>query len=360
LHKSAKNGTMRSLCSFQGERPMKKLPFFAPFIIAMLVVPCVVSAQTPQSDQASTDAINAAIANTEEARKKAIDFESPYYFPGEWEVAEAQNANAGSAQTPDAYNAAADAFDSIFRLTIPLYAQAREDEIIVVRNSLIAVGVRAYFPEIFALADKTALSALEQYEAQDYYTARDSAARALLMYQTMTSAYNAWLVQQEIKEREFELYDWDNFNRAREILNDAIDAYQAENYFLAQENANEAMIRYNLVLSAGWAAYAELRFSFAEAERQAALDIKANIAVRELFNEADLTYKTSVVFYDSQKYQEAAGQFINSETMFIAASMAASEKRHNAAEIIREAREKIEKSNETARQAEIIMKGRSK
>jgi len=339
---------------------MKKLLFFAPFIIAMLVVPCLVWAQTPQPDQASTDALNAAIARTEEARKKAIDFESPYYFPGEWEAAEAQYANADSAQTAAAYNTAADAFDSVFNLTIPLYAQAREDEITMVRNSLIAAGVRAYFPEIFALADKAAVSALEQYEAQDYYTAADSAVQALLMYQTMTSAYNAWLVQQEIKERDFELYDLDNFNRAKEILNDAMDAYRAGNYALAQEDANEAMIRYNLVLSAGWAAYAELRFALAEAERQAALDIKANIAVRDLFNEADLNYRTSVVSYDSQKYQEAAGQFINSETLFIAASMAASEKRHNAAETIREAHEKIERSNETARQAEIIIKGRSK
>jgi len=335
---------------------MKKLLFFAPFIITMLVLPCLVSAQTPQS----TDALNAAIARAEEARKKAADFESPSYFPGEWEAAEALYASAGSAQTPAAYNTAADAFDSVFSLTIPLYAQAREDEIMGFRRSLVTAGVRAFFPDIFALADKTALSARDQYKAQDYYTAKNTAAQALLMYQTISSAHNAWLTQREIKGREFEVYDMEHFNRAGEILNDAITAYQAGNYPLAQENANEALIRYNLVLSVGWATYAEMRFSLADAERRAALDIKADVAVRDLFTEADSTYKTSLAFYDSQQYEEAAKQFINSETMFIAASALASEKRENAAEAIKEAHEKIQQSDEAARQAEIIIKGRSK
>jgi len=335
---------------------MKKLLFFAPFIIAMLVLPCLVSAQTPPPDLA----LNTAITRAEEARKKAVDFESPSYFPGEWEAAEAQYADVDSAQTPDAYNTAADAFESVFSLTIPLYAQAREDEIMALRNGLVTAGVRAFFPEIFALADKTALSAQDQYKAQDYYAARNTAAQALLMYQIMNNAHNAWLTQREIQGREFEIYDTDNFNRAGEILNDAMAAYQAGNYPLAQENANEALIRYNLVLSVGWAAYAEQRFILAEAERQAALDIKANIAEKDLFTEADSSYKTSVVFYDSQKYEEAAKQFINAETLFIAANVSASEKRNNAAEAIKEAREKIAQSDETARQAEIILKGRSK
>ncbi|MDR0456600.1 MAG: hypothetical protein LBH20_07980 [Treponema sp.] len=341
---------------------MKKLLFFAPFAIAMLIFPCLVLAQTPpeEADQPVMDELNTAVTRAEETRKKAGDFESPSYFPGEWEAAEAQYTNAGSAQTPAAYNAAADAFDAVFKLTIPLYAQAREDEIMALRNNLVAGGVRDSFPEIFALADTTALSALEQYEAQDYYTARDSAAKALLMYQAITSAYSAWLAQQEIKGRKFESYDSDNFSRAGEILNEATEAFKAGNFSLVREKADEALLRYNLVLSAGWAAYAELRFSLAETERKAALDIKANIAARDLFAEAEANYKTSVVSYDSQKYEEAAKQFINSEALFIAASASASEKRLYAEVVIKEARERIEKSSEAARQAEITIQGRSK
>ena len=346
---------------------MKKLLFFAPFIVTVAVLSCQ-SAPTAQtaapaqqadrptaSTQAPTNELIAARARAEEARKRASDFESPAYFPSDWEAAEAQYAQAG--QVPSAYDAAAEAYDSLFKLTIPLYAQAREDEIMALRNKLIAAGARDYFPEPFTVADKTALTALDQYEADDYYAARDTAAQALTMYRILTSAYDAWLVRREIEEREFESYDPDNFDRAREILSDAIDAYGAGNYALAQENADEALLRYNLVLSTGWAAYAELRSSLADAERQAALDIKANVAVKDLFSTADTTFKTGTDAFDSKEYEEAAKQFISSEALFVLASTSASEKRHTAVETIREANRRIDESDETARQAEIILEG---
>ena len=383
---------------------MKKIPFFAPFIVAMVILSCFSCKSSPPSQtsaqqadrptasgQAPTGEYNAAKTKAEEARKRASDFESPSYFPSDWEAAEAQYVQAGQIPTDTdlanneaiaknsgtdvqeaitrynsvagtdkaiaAYNAAADAFDSVFKLAIPLYAQAREDEIMALRSSLIAVGARDYFPEPFSRADSTALTALDQYKAEDYYTAKDTADQALSMYKILTSAYNAWLVRREIEEREFETYDPDNFDRARGILSDAMDAYGAGNYASARENADEALNRYNLVLSAGWAAYAELRASMAETERQVALDVKANIAVKDLFSEADTSYKTGIDSFDSKKYENAAKQFIDSEALFVVASTSAVEKRQTAAETIREANRRIEESDETARQAEIILEG---
>jgi hypothetical protein len=344
---------------------MKKRLFLVLFVLALVVVPYLSCSSTPPAGtsdraaegQAPTGELSAAMARAEEARKRASDFESASYFPSDWEAAEAQYANAHAQKTPDAYNAAADAFDSLLKLTIPLYAQAREDEIMALRSDLIATGAQVSFPAPFSAADKAAIAALDQYEAGDYYAARESADKTLLMYQILANAYDSWLIRREIEEREFVDYDPDNFDRALEILSDAMDAYGAGNYALAKENADEALLRYNLVLSTGWAAYAELRSSLAEAERQAALDIKANIAVRDIFSEADTTYKTGVSSFGSQDYEEAAKQFISSETLFVISSLSASEKRQNAAEIIREANRKIEESDETARQAEIIIEG---
>jgi len=356
---------------------MKKNLFFASFIVVMVILLCFSCKSSPPAEtppasqpqrterpasstaptQAPTEELSAAMARAEEARKRAVDFECASYFPSDWDAAEAQYAKAQSQRTPDAYNAAADAYDSLFKLTIPLYAQAKEDEIMALRNDLITAGARDYFPDPFSTADKTALTALDQYEAEDYYAAKDTAAQALSMYQILTSAYNAWLVRREIEDREFEAYDPDNFDRAREILSDAIDAYGAGNYAQAQENADEALLRYNLVLSTGWAAYAELCASQAEAERQAALDVKANIAVKDLFAEADTTYKTGIDSFDSKKYEDAAKQFIDSETLFIVASTSASEKRQIAVETLREANRRIDESDETARQAELILEG---
>jgi hypothetical protein len=354
---------------------MKKFPFFAPFIVVLLILPYLSCKSAPPAAQPEKPAatpsalmgeLNAAKARADEARKKAADFESSAYFPSEWEDAEAQYARASQTPTNSedniragiaAYNAAADAYDSVFKLAIPLYAQAREDEIVALRNSLIAAGGRDFYPEPLTAADKIALTALDQYEAQDYYAAKDSADQALMMYQTLTNAYNAWLARREIEERDFISYDPDNFKRAGEILNDGMDAYGAENYTLAYENANEALKRYNLVLSAGWAANAEQYASRAASARQAALNVKADVAVRNVFSEADSSYKTGTSAFDAQNYAEAAKQFFDAEALFVAATKLATEKRTVAAQTIEAANKKIEESDETARRAELILEG---
>ena len=340
---------------------MKKYLIFTLFIAILLVAPCFVMAQTSASAAANAgDELSIAAARTEEARKRASDFEGFSYFPGDWEAAEAEYAVAREENSLDAYNSATETFNSIFELAILLYAQVREDEIMALRNDLVNAGARNSFPEYFTPADEAALAALSQYEAKDYYTARDSAAKALEMYEVLTSAYAAWLVRQEIREREFESYDPDNFDRAGEILNEAIGAYTTEDNAAALEKAEDALLRYHLVLSTGWAGYAELQSSLTADERQAALDIKANIAARDLFLEADSSYKTAASLYDSKNYEEAAKQFMYAAALFAVSTANTTEKRDIAAEAITQAQKKIQESDETARQAEINLRGETK
>ena len=386
---------------------MKKFPFFAPFIVLLLILPyfscksAPAAAPAPKAAQPAAPAqapskppspeLKAAMDRAEEARKRAVDFNSSAYFPSEWEAAEELYAQAkqippdtdtanntaiakNNAETAvdeavtryndaagndavAAFNAAADAYDAVFKLAIPLYAQAREDEIIALRDNLIASGWHGLFANHLVAADKVALTAYDQYEAGDYYTAKDTADQALMMYQTQTSSLNALLLRNEIKEREFDSYDPDNFERAEEILNDALDDYETEQYPSAYANANEALNRYNLVMSAGWAAHAE-RYALQAADaRQDALDVKADIAVRAFFAEADTIYKNAVSAMDAQKFGDAAKNFYTSEGMFVTAKESTLEKRVIAAQTIEEANRKIEESDETARLAELILEG---
>ncbi|MDR0291045.1 MAG: hypothetical protein LBI06_08935 [Treponema sp.] len=341
---------------------MKKNLFFACFIAVMLVFPYFSPAQTPPS---ATD-LNAAVTMAEEARQKAIDFESPSYFPSDWEDAEAQYAQArltsqsgGEAirMSIDAYSRVSAIFLSLFEKTIPLYAQAKEDEIMAMRGELIAAGIRDAEPEYFSNADRTALLAFDQYEVRDYYAARDTAALAFSMYLTLQNVYNALLARYEIIERSFEDYDPDNFDRAEDLLNKAMEAYGYGDISLAAESSSEAVIFYNMVLDAGWPSYAEQRFLRAEAERQAAMDMKAHIANRDFFAEADSSLRSAISSFEAEDFREAANQFIHSEAMFIIASTSATEKRRRAAEAIREARRKIDESAENAREAETVIRG---
>ena len=344
---------------------MKKSPFFILFIAAVIISPSA----TAQQLQASAGQLDAAIARTDDAREKAGVFESPAYFPSEWEAAEAQYAHARSismdtdadvTRALDAYRIAADSYDSILMLTLPLYAQAREDEIMSLRDLLIATGARASFPEYLSPADRTALLALDQFEAADFFPAKNSAARALSMYQTLTIGYDAWLLRWEIHERGFELYEPDQYDRAEEVAGDGIDAYEAGNIPAALENAEEALLRYRLVLSIAWAGYAELRSSLAEGERLAALDTKTDIASRTLFSMAESDNKAAQDLLKLERYEEAAKLFINAEAMYVIASMSTMEKRRTAATVIREAHEKIEESGRITRRIDHSVEGGSR
>ena len=361
---------------------MKTRLILTAFIAAIAVIPFFscksappapenLSAQTQQSApeptpqpapevKPSTDELNAAIARAEESRKKAITFESPSYFPGEWEAAEEQFARAGQNPGTEAYNSAADAYDSVSALAIPLYAQAREDEIVDARDTLVALGLKNSFPGYLAAADKTALSALDQYEAADYYAAADTAAMALSEYQLLETAFDAWQLRREIIERDFADYDPDNFDRAGQILGDAMDAFDAGNITEARESAGDSLERYEIVLAAGWTSYADDRSSMAEAERQAALEMRTNIAVKDLFNEGESSLQTGLTSLEDKRYEDASKQFINAEAMYIISSMSALEKRRRAIEAIREANEKIRESDQTGRRGETIIEGGSR
>ena len=336
---------------------MSKILFFASFVTVMLALPHLVLAE----ERSPGEELQAATARTTEYRDRASDFGAEAYFPSEWEAAETlhERATALSTTTDDiggaivAHNAAADSFASLFRLSVPLYAQAREDEIMMIRDGLVAANARASFPELFGPADRAAVVALEQYEARDYHAARDSAATAYTMFRVLETAFGAWQTRREIIWRGFADYARDNYDRAEEIIGEAIYAYLAGDFSLALENAIEAQARYSLVLSAGWATLAENRSSLARTERIAAVEARANVAAREAFERADSLYDMAVDSMQGEYFREAAEQFGEAVALYTFATTSTLERRRIATEAIREANRLIEEQIRAAQEADL-------
>ena len=445
----------------------------------------------------------------EEARKLAVDFESPAYFPSDWETVESDyavgnlvvriiNASGTAADETelskiserdiqegnDWLNKILNAYKELSRKSIPLYAQAREDEIMSIRDELIGTGLTEYFPEYLFSADKKAIKALEQYEAEDYYAARDTAVLAMDEYETLLlganiiltrdelistgltflypeylqsadnkafaaldlydaddyraaleagapvlseyqamllgamvvfkieelvdtgltrqypeyltyadslaydavdqfeaedydgsietgiKAYNAYndllaaavvyLRREEILNRGFYVYDMENFDNADEIALDAIDLYEAGNKIAAEEKAEEAMLRYNVLLTNGWISYSLDRRTFTTAVRERAVTGRVNIAMRDAFREADALFNLAEDYFKAERYDEAAGLFTDSEALFIIAIEDTAERRRRAEAAIRAAEEEIQGSMGAAIEAERIIEGGSR
>jgi hypothetical protein len=338
---------------------MKRKIFFGLIILSIITLICISCKSTPKQEEAkpAPAVSNAAKTKADQARKQAMDFDSQNYFPSDWEKAEAQYK---AADDTAKYNAAADAYNEIFKKAVPLYAQAREDEIMAVREELIATGFPEVFPQYLKNADDLALAAQEKYESGDYYGAKDSASTALKEYNNLLVGAKTYLTRQEIINRGFSQYDPDNFLKADQVAQTAIDAYDKGDKDTAFASVEEALLRYNLVLSNGWTVYAGDRMGTASAERQLAVKERANIASRETFRRGDAIFYNASDLFETESYSDAAMAFVEAEAVFAVSRKETEEKRIKAEETIRIAEEKIDESSGAAIEAEKIIEGGSK
>jgi hypothetical protein len=373
-------GTEKRKVNFERKRRnfMKKNNIVLLVLVCAAIISCK-STQSAKSTQPASDitpesfletpdnsSLDAAIARAEASRKRASDFDAASYFPSDWEAAESLYSDAGRLprtgvdeirQAATAYNAAADAYDGVFRSTVPLYAQAREDEVTAARNEVLASGLAGQFPQYLLKADKVAVNALDQYEREDYYAARDSAAEVLVMYQALKTGADAYVTRQVITGRNFTGYDPENFDKADAAGLAAVNDYDTGNTEQAKAEAEEAGLRYNLVLKTAWIAYTAEKKASAGLQRQNALDLKANIAVRDDYNAAAQVFNQAEALLKTEEYEEASGLYEQSESGFVKVGRTAVEKRRIAEEAIRAAEEKMIESDETAKKAEIILEG---
>jgi hypothetical protein len=339
---------------------MKRKIFFILLILSTLTLICISCKTSPKIPTVAgpiPEASSEAKTKADQARKQAMDFDSHTYFPSDWEETEKQYAGA---KDNASYNAVADAYNELFKKAVPLYAQAREDEIMAAREELIATGFTDVFPQYLKNADDLALAAQGKYEAGDYYGAKDAAKAALNEYEALLVGAKTYLTRQEIINRGFTQYDADNFLKADEISQKAIDSYDAGDKKTALANAEEALLRYNIILSNGWATYSTERKESASKERKLALEDKANIASRDTFRKGETLYEDANGLLEEGKYSDAALAFVDAEANYAISRKETEEKRIRAKETIRVAEEKIEESNEAAIEAEKIIEGGSR
>jgi hypothetical protein len=356
---------------------------FLGLIVSLLVVACKTPPQTADTanltgsevtsdpnlgppDAAAVSALNDAKTRAENARKQAQYLDGQTYFPEDWDAAESQYRAAGeqeastlggAREAANKYNAAAGAYDDISRQAIPLYAQAREAEIVQARAGAVAAGIADISPERLAAADTMVRQAYELYQGEDYYSAAESAITAIDMYGALKTGAEGYTLWQEIETYGLGGYDSANYALAVETGLLAVDDYDGGRVEKAQVEGDAALARLKTVLAAGWESFAVERRDAANAERQAALDLKANVAVRNEFNAALAVYNQGETSFRTQRYDDAANLYVQSESMFTLTKNSAADKRRLAEEAIRAAEEKAAQSDITAQNAERIIEG---
>jgi hypothetical protein len=329
-------------------------------------------------DQAAIDNLQKALARMDVSRQQALDIEAPEYFSPEWEAAEGRYAearhSAGDAtlgevkKTIALYEAVAETYDNLARQCVPFFYEDLSDEILQARDGAIDGGIRDLSPSRLEAADLRIDEALDRYEAgnaaatnseaaEHYYAAAAAAFDALERYHALTLGARACQLGEEIEARGFADYDPENYGLAEDALDGGIAAYDDGDAAAALAQAEEAFLRYTLVMNQGWLGYAGGLKLSAETERHNALDAKANVAVKRDFDEADGLYTRGAAAYNNQDYAASAEYFSQSIPLFSNAAQTAEQKRVIAEEAIRTAETRLSQSEETAREAETVLQG---
>jgi len=247
--------TLFLIISCAGEPDAVDNPDLAPAPSAAAPAPAPTtapSAATPAPSPAAA-ADPAARTAAQTARQQALDFNGSSYFPSEWEALERRY---NSANTTAEYNALTSEYNEILRQSANMYALDMEHQILSARQEITNTGLIHYAPEYLRDADKTTLEALDQYDAGDYFAARDTANTALTKYESILYAAEVYSVREDMIKKIDDswsdnlLYDsWPYIYDADETFFTAVDQYDAGNYDRARVTAEKAMNQYDTLSS---------------------------------------------------------------------------------------------------------------
>jgi hypothetical protein len=343
------------------------LVLFSLLILLFISCPGTPAVQEPvsEAEQITLDALNAAAARAAEARQQAAEFDAEGLFPEDWESAEAlynqarqqrdTSSSEAALESANRFNMAADAYDDIFQRTLADNLECAEKEIAEARRAAVSAGAEERAPAYLSDADDTVTRARTEFETGDYHAARGSVTDALTIYAAIKAGLDALRMREEIEKRGFEEYDQAGFDAGNDALSAARDQYSDGNYSGSLERAKAAQAAYGQTLRAALLVHIADISSEASAERQRALDVRANLAAKEEFDPGELLYTRANAEFQRENIEEAGMLFFESIPRFTASIQLAMERRLAAEEALRRAEQRMAESDEIAKQAEDLL-----
>ena len=359
------------------------------------------------------NALDAAAARAAAARNLINELGGPNFFPSEWAAAESlfaqaeqerrTSTTAEAQQSAARYTSAAEAYEAMLENTVARYYENAANELTLAREAAINVGARVFAPEFLLEADNMVVSAEEKYQAGDYLAARDAAVDAFDMYSAIGAGVVAFRIREEIALAVADILPevlwqaddagldaiakWEegDFSSAKDGAETALSMYSGLGFALQAYLLREEILDMAERLApqafahaedAGWEAIARweegdfhtamhsaenalLLYSraAASAERQRALELRANTAVELQYIRALDIYTRANMALQMHWNQDALALYPQARAMFKDAADIALQRRLAAEDALRRADQRLAESDEIARSVEAILQG---
>jgi len=335
----------------------------------------------------------AALTRADRSRRAAMDVEGQTHFPNDWNRAETQNTEgrgsprntAGELRAAAALlTSAADGFDNIAQRSGPLFARARDDANTALqaaiaradnsRQAAVSAEAQVFFPNEWRAAEAqntaarrarrttteemraaTALfvAVAESYEdiagrsAPMLAAERREAERAL-----QTAITRAAQTRQRAENtdaatnlpREWGGVDTRHRNAQNARRETLPEMRNAANLYNAVADAFDDLIQRNVRFVQENEAAARLARTNAERERQAAMDVRANIGAPEDFGRADTTFQQALRDFNAGNFVAARNQYTQSANQFVASVRETERRRLLADTVVEQARQRSAQS----------------
>jgi tetratricopeptide (TPR) repeat protein len=297
------------------------------------------------------------------ARKDAFDLGAKEFFPEDYAAADARYAAGKSALDADGrevakaeLEAALPLFQALAERSLGLSAEKGKENTAAARDRAIASDAQLRSPDAFDAAEAlneqadAALAAGKTREAAELYR------KAIFAYDAAEKRSRALVVKEDIDWYDYARHDTGNYALAGEklALADGLIASDPE----AANDANaEALLRYNLVLKKGWELNAGGLRTVAEGYKKDSEGIKAQVAVRDEYAQANAVWNDAARAYAAEDYEEASGLFAEAEELFKSVYEVALSKRANAEAAIKAAAEQADRSGAIAAEGDLIIGG---
>ncbi len=150
-------------------------------------------------------------------------------------------------------------------------------------------------------------------------------------------------------------YDAEDYAAATKDLKMGQDAYGKDNA-AAKESLTKSIDEFNSVITKGGALYLAKLQGQAEASKKAADELKASVAVKDQYAEANDVYQRALKEKDSGDIENAAADFTKARDLFDAAAALARQKKDAATKALAGAQETMTTSEQKATDAQKTLK----
>lgn len=167
-----------------------------------------------------------------------------------------------------------------------------------------------------------------------------------------TKYSSATKLREKVLKYNLQKYAEEEYNIAEQEYKEAKMLIDSKKNFKADKKLDDVNKKYQLVLDKGFPPCTEDKDKIVKEKKEIALDIKADIAVKNEYNKAEQIYNEALDYKKNKEYEKAIDTLNMAEEQFINAYDIAEEKKIRAEKSIKSTEEAFEKIKKDAKKLE--------